>query len=82
MKVRILTPTPLAGVMLAADSVPDLPKSIVKALVEQGAADQHPKAVAYAESLGVKLPDDMPTFDADGSVVDPNAPPVEPAPAA
>jgi hypothetical protein len=82
MKVRILTSTPLAGVILPGNSVPDLPKVLVKQLTDQGVGDSSPRAVAYAETLGVKLPDDMPTFDADGNVVDPNAPSVEPAPAA
>jgi hypothetical protein len=82
MKVRILTATSLAGVMLPGNSVPDLPKTLVKQLTDQGVGDSSPRAVAYAETLGVKLPDDMPSFDADGNVIDPHMPPADPAPTA
>lgn len=62
MKIRLLSAVSVAGVLLAADSVPDLPNSIAAGLVQSGVADAHPEAVAYAEALGVPLPEALPDF--------------------
>jgi len=57
MKVRILSAVPVAGVLLPVDCVPDLDPTVAEHLVASGAADAHPDAVAYAESIGVAVPE-------------------------
>lgn len=56
-KLRILAATPVAGLMLPVDAVPDLPEHLAADLVALGAGDDHPDAVAYAETLRVALPE-------------------------
>ena len=56
MKVRILTDHTVHGVVLPANSAPDLPEALAEELVAQGAADAEPAAVAYAETLGIAAP--------------------------
>lgn len=62
MKVRILSATPVAGALLPPDCVVDLPASIVDGLVKGGTADPDEGAVAYAERLGVEVPEGLPDF--------------------
>lgn len=57
MKIRILAATPFAGVTLPCDCVPDLADAAAAELVALGAADDNAAAVAYAETLGVPVPE-------------------------
>jgi hypothetical protein len=62
MKIRILCATSIAGVALPPDCVADVPKRLAQPLIDQGDADPHPDAVAYAEANGVACPA-LPAFD-------------------
>lgn len=50
-RVRILTDQQVDGTLYRCDQVADLDAAMLAAAVEQGWADPHPDAVAYAESL-------------------------------
>jgi hypothetical protein len=63
MKVRILSATPVEGIALPPDCVPDLPKRITDSLVAAGLADAEPAAVAYAEKNGVAVPEGLPDYE-------------------
>ena len=56
MKLRMLYSTAVCGTLVPIDAVIDAPDHIAKDLIEIGAADPHPEAVAYAQSLGVVAP--------------------------
>ena len=51
MKVRILTATRIDGVDYKANDVAELSSEEIAAAKDQGVADDHEAAVAYAESL-------------------------------
>ncbi|MDO9712449.1 hypothetical protein [Paracraurococcus lichenis] len=57
MKARILAETRILGAALPVGCVPDLPEKLVADLVALGAADPDPAAVAYAETLGIAMPE-------------------------
>lgn len=57
MKLRILAATYVAGFAIPPDAVAEVPPHLAAGLVAQGVADDHPDAVAYAETLAVPLPD-------------------------
>jgi hypothetical protein len=77
MKVRILSAVPVAGVLLPVDCVPDLDPTVAENLVASGAADAHPDAVAYAEGIGIAVPELPPE-----NVLQPAPEPAEAPPAA
>jgi len=62
MKIRILSATPVDGVVLPPDCVPDLPKIVACGLVSAGLADAEPAAIAYAEDNGVAVPEGLPSY--------------------